>query len=179
MRTNTKKLILCALFAALACVATLSIRIPTPGTGGYIHPGDAIVILSGIFLGPVYGALAAGIGSALADLIGGYFLYVPITFLVKAVIGGLSGLTFWHLHRKQVSSYIGVIAGGIIDMILVPTGYFLCEMPLYGAAGALASVPANFIQGIGGLVIALILFPVLSAVPDFRNLMAVGNRVSK
>lgn len=44
MRTNTKKLILCALFAALACVATLSIRIPTPGTGGYIHPGDAIVI---------------------------------------------------------------------------------------------------------------------------------------
>ena len=37
-----------ALFAALACVATMSIRIPTPGTGGYIHPGDAIVILAGI-----------------------------------------------------------------------------------------------------------------------------------
>ena len=43
-----------ALFAALACVATMSIRIPTPGTGGYIHPGDAIVILAGIILGPVY-----------------------------------------------------------------------------------------------------------------------------
>lgn len=39
-----------ALFAALACVATMSIRIPTPGTGGYIHPGDAIVILSGVVL---------------------------------------------------------------------------------------------------------------------------------
>ena len=39
-----------ALFAALACVATMSIRIPTPGTGGYIHPGDAIVILAGIIL---------------------------------------------------------------------------------------------------------------------------------
>lgn len=58
-----------ALFAALACVATMSIRIPTPGTGGYIHPGDAIVILSGVVLGPGYGFLAAGIGSALSDLI--------------------------------------------------------------------------------------------------------------
>ena len=63
-----------ALFAALACVATMSIRIPTPGTGGYIHPGDAIVILAGIILGPVYGMLAGGIGSALSDLIGGYFV---------------------------------------------------------------------------------------------------------
>ena len=51
MNNNLKKLILAALFAALSCVATMSIRIPTPGTGGYIHPGDAIVILScmGIF----------------------------------------------------------------------------------------------------------------------------------
>ncbi|MEF2734113.1 MAG: ECF transporter S component, partial [Blautia sp.] len=36
MKTNTKKLILTALFAALSCIATMSIRIPTPGTGGYI-----------------------------------------------------------------------------------------------------------------------------------------------
>ena len=47
MNSNLKKIVMTALFAALACVATMSIRIPTPGTGGYIHPGDAIVILSG------------------------------------------------------------------------------------------------------------------------------------
>ena len=58
MKKNFKLLVISALFAALACVATLSIRIPTPGTNGYIHPGDAIVILSGVFLGPVYGLLA-------------------------------------------------------------------------------------------------------------------------
>ena len=51
MNSNLKKIIMTALFAALACVATMSIRIPTPGTGGYIHPGDAIVILAGIILG--------------------------------------------------------------------------------------------------------------------------------
>ena len=55
--TNEKlrKIIMAALFAALACVATMIIKIPTPGTSGYIHPGDAIVILSGAILGPVWG----------------------------------------------------------------------------------------------------------------------------
>lgn len=40
MNSNLKKIIMTALFAALACVATMSIRIPTPGTGGNIHPGE-------------------------------------------------------------------------------------------------------------------------------------------
>ena len=40
-----KKLVMAALFAALACVATMSIKIPTPGTSGYIHPGDALLVL--------------------------------------------------------------------------------------------------------------------------------------
>ena len=68
MNSNLKKIIMTALFAALACVATMSIRIPTPGTGGYIHPGDAIVILAGIILGPVYGMLAGGIGLSLIHI---------------------------------------------------------------------------------------------------------------
>ena len=49
---SVKKLVFAALFAALICVSTISIRIPTPGTGGYIHPGDAAVILAGVFLDP-------------------------------------------------------------------------------------------------------------------------------
>lgn len=83
---SVKKLVTAALFAALICVFTMSIRIPTPGTGGYIHPGDAVVILSGIFLDPVTAFLAAGIGSCMADLLGGYFIYVPITFAVKGLV---------------------------------------------------------------------------------------------
>ena len=89
-----------ALFAALACVATMSIRIPTPGTGGYIHPGDAIVILAGIILGPVYGMLAGGIGSALSDLIGGYFVYVPITLVIKGLVALVSGLIYQKMCRS-------------------------------------------------------------------------------
>src|SRR5574344_1143290 len=81
-RSKIQKITITALFAALTFVATMVIKIPTPGTSGYIHPGDALVILSGVFLGPVYGFLAAGLGSMLSDLLGGYFLYAPVTFLI-------------------------------------------------------------------------------------------------
>ena len=66
---NIRKLVLAALLAALTAVATMIIRIPTP-TQGYIHLGDGMVLICGILLGPGLGALAAGIGSMMADLIG-------------------------------------------------------------------------------------------------------------
>ena len=168
--TNLKQIVMAALFAALACVATMSIRIPTPGTGGYIHPGDAIVILSGVILGPVWGLLAAGIGSAMADLLGGYFIYVPITFAVKGLIAFIAGMIYHKLGKTSKTQYTAVILGGITDIILVAGGYFLCEIPLYGASAAAASIPANLIQGLGGLIIAFVLYPLLLAVPDIRKI---------
>ena len=168
MNNNLKKLILAALFAALSCVATMSIRIPTPGTGGYIHPGDAIVILSGVILGPVWGFLAGGIGSALSDLIGGYFIYVPITFVIKGLVALAAGLLYQKVGKNQKSRYIAVILGGVADIILVAGGYFVCEFLIYGA-GAAASIPANIIQGVGGLVISCILYPILISIPNVRQ----------
>ena len=150
-----------ALFAALACVATMSIRIPTPGTGGYIHPGDAIVILAGIILGPVYGMLAGGIGSALSDLIGGYFVYVPITLVIKGLVALVSGLIYQKMCRYGKNRYVA-------DIVFVAGGYFICEFFLYGS-GAAASIPANIIQGVGGLIISAVLYPVLIAIPDVRQ----------
>ena len=174
MNNNLKKLILAALFAALSCVATMSIRIPTPGTSGYIHPGDAIVILSGVILGPVWGFLAGGIGSALSDLIGGYFIYVPITFVIKGLVALAAGLLYQKVGKNQKSRYIAVILGGVADIILVAGGYFVCEYFIYGA-GAAASIPANIIQGIGGLVISCILYPILISIPNVRQ-MTVATR---
>lgn len=175
VNSNLKKVVMTALFAALACVATMSIRIPTPGTGGYIHPGDAVVILSGVILGPVWGLLAAGIGSAMADLLGGYFIYVPITFAIKGVVAFAAGILYQKLGRTSKSRYAAVIFGGIADMIFVAGGYFLCEIPLYGASSAAASIPANLIQGISGLVIAFVLYPILLAVPDIREMTQKAN----
>lgn len=171
MENKTKKIVMTALFAALACVATMSIRIPTPGTSGYIHPGDAIVILAGIILGPAYGFLAAGIGSCLADLLGGYFVYVPITFAIKGLVALFAALAYKKIAKDSKTAWAGVFAGGIIDMVLVAGGYCLCEFLLYGTA-AFLSVPSNLIQGASGLIISLILYPLLTAVPDIKRMIA-------
>ena len=71
MNTRTKKIVLAALMAALACVATMIIKIPSP-LKGYLNLGDCIVLVSGWMLSPTYGFLAAGLGSALADVFSGY-----------------------------------------------------------------------------------------------------------
>lgn len=170
MNSNLKKMVMAALFAALACVATMSIRIPTPGTGGYIHPGDAIVILSGVILGPVWGLLAAGIGSAMADFLGGYFLYVPITFVIKGAVAFVAGMIYKKIGKTSKSRYTAVVFAGVGDIILVAGGYFLCEIMLYGVPAAAASIPANLVQGISGLIISVVLYPVLLAVPDVRQI---------
>ena len=49
--SKIRKLVMAALLAALTYVATTVIKIPTP-TGGYVHPGDGMVLLSGWLLGP-------------------------------------------------------------------------------------------------------------------------------
>ena len=157
-----------SLLTRLACVATMSIKIPTPGTSGYIHPGDAIVILAGVVLGPAWGFLAGGIGSAMADLLGGYFVYVPITFVIKGLVSLCSALLYRKVGKNSKSRYTAVILGGVADIILVAGGYCLCEYFIYGA-GAFASVPANLVQGIGGLVLSAVLYPILIAIPDVKQ----------
>ena len=167
--SKLKKIVLTALFAALSCVATMSIKLPTPGTGGYIHPGDAMVILSGVVLGPWWGLLAGGIGSAMADLLGGYFVYVPITFAIKGLVAVCAGLLYQKIGHTSKSRYAAVILGGIADIILVAGGYCFCEYFFLYGSGAFASVPANLIQGLGGLIISAVLYPILMAVPDVRQ----------
>ena len=82
---HIKKLVLTALFAAITCIFTMIHLFPSP-LGGYIHIGDCFVLLSGFYLGPVYGAFAAGIGSSLADLFAGYPTYAVATFII--MVGG-------------------------------------------------------------------------------------------
>ncbi len=164
---KTYKMILTAMMAALTCVATYIIKVPTP-TMGYIHPGDGFVLLSGLLLGPLYGAFAAGLGSALSDFIGGYMIYVPGTFCIKALTAALASIAFSRLqklgHEKTQVSISGIL--GELFMVL---GYFIYETFLLGgsihltdlsagAVASLASVPANLVQGAFGVVIAILLY---------------------
>ena len=138
-------LIIAALLAALCCVATLMIQVPSP-MNGYVNLGDGLVLLSGWLLGPGYGFAAAGLGSALADLITGYSHYAPATFIIK----GLMALISCRLKPRWL--------GGILAEGWMVLGYFLFACLLMGEGwAAAASIPGNLIQGAVGLAAALAL----------------------
>lgn len=88
---KTKKIVWSSLFAAFIFVSTFIIKIPIPLTSGYIHLGDGFVFLSGIVLGPIYGGIAAAIGSGLSDLLGGYSQWIIPTVVIKFFMGYVVG----------------------------------------------------------------------------------------
>ena len=132
---NIRKLVLAALLAALTAVATMIIRIPTP-TQGYIHLGDGMVLICGILLGPGLGALAAGIGSMMADLIGGYMAWVPGTFAIKALTALLGGWLYHRMAGKGMNTITRVVLCGIPAEIVMVLGYFVYEVGMEVVMGS-------------------------------------------
>jgi len=154
MNKNLLKVIYSALFAALACVATMIIKVPT--FYGYANIGDTIVLISAWLLGGVYGALAAGIGSALADLLTGYGYYVPGTFIIKFLMAFVAYLIIKKIKNKIVS----FIVSGIVAELIMIVGYFFYKALILGKgyAAAVPSVFSNIAQGVTCLVLALLLY---------------------
>lgn len=156
METKTKKLVTAALFAALACVATMIIKIPSP-LKGYLNIGDCIVLLCGWMLSPVYGFVAAGLGSGLADLLSGYLVYAPATFIIKGLMALIACYTFKLIHKSLGHNLPARIVSGILAEIVMVLGYYVFEGFMYGFVASAVNIPANAIQGIVGLILGTIL----------------------
>ena len=73
-----------AVCMALTCIATMLIQIPIPL--GYAHLGDSVILITAYLFGPVVGALAGGIGSAMADILTGYPVWAVPTLLIKTIM---------------------------------------------------------------------------------------------
>lgn len=143
-----------ATLCALVCVVTISMPIPIPNmSGAYINVGDAIVYACAYMLGGAWGSLAAGIGSAAADLILGSALYAPATLLIKGLMAYIAGRLMARASGSLKSRLFAMAAGGAV----MPLGYFLYESILYGPAPAAAGLPFNLIQYAGGVALGLFL----------------------
>lgn len=139
------KLVRAALLAALCFVMTRVIVIPAPT--GYINLGDCGVLLSAWLLGPLYGGLAAGVGTMLADVLSGYASYAPATFVIKFVMAVAAAWIFQGMKKK--SAGVSCVVGAVVAEIIMVAGYFAYESMFLGVgAAAAASIPANLLQGI-------------------------------
>lgn len=144
---HSKNIVISSLFTAFITLLTLFPQIPIAAGSGYIHMGDAFIITAAYFIG-VYGVPAAAIGSILADIISGYSIYVPATFIIK----GLMAFTTYLLLRKN-NNIAGVIFAAVICEIIMSAGYFLYDTVIYGFAAAAVTLPFSLIQAGAGIII--------------------------
>ena len=151
-----RTMVMAAVLAALACVATMVIQIPSP-MNGYVNLGDCFVLLSGWLLGPWWGAAAGGIGSMLADILLGYGHYAPGTLVIKGLMALVGALVFKALGKKSAAALVS----GVVSEVIMVVGYFGYAGLLLGKGiGAAASIPGNLVQGAVGLVAGFLLLQV-------------------
>lgn len=162
-----QKLVWAGLFTALTTVATIAIPIPSP-TGGYVHAGDALVILSAFLLGPAWGAVAAGLGSALADIFTHHIVFAPATLIIKALMALSAGAIL--RRAKNKSSIKSAVLGSVIAELIMVAGYFAFEAVFLGLGwGAIAGVLPNCIQAVFGAVAGTALFYALLRIPYVKK----------
>lgn len=168
------KICTAAMFAALICVATMIIQIPSP-LGGYLNFGDCFILVAAWVLGPVYGFAAGGIGSALADLFTGYVHYVPGTFIIKGLIAVAAALIVRALMKKSEKLRLpGFILGAIAGEVIMVGGYYLYAAVCLGKGFLVAfdSVFGNVIQGIFGAVLGVVIIQVIAKTKVLRKFNA-------
>lgn len=154
-RISTKELVIDAMLIALTYIFTafVNLRLPIAANGGLIHLGNVPLFLAAILFGRRTGALAGAFGMGLFDLLSGWYLWAPFTF----VIVGFMGFAVGAITEKHHGYGWNALAIAIACVIKV-VGYYIAEGFIYGNwVTPVTSIPGNLVQ-IG--VAAIIVLPI-------------------
>ena len=152
--------VMMGLMTCLVIVATMFIKIPIPMTQGYVHLGDSMIFLSVLILGKKNGSIAAGVGSAMGDVLGGYAVWAPWTLVIKFVMAWILGVFVERFEKK------GEIVGMVLAGAEMTAGYYVASSVMYGSwIVTLADIPWNIGQFVVGMGLALMLSAALNKTP--------------
>lgn len=179
---RTNKIVMTGLMMCLVTVATMFIKIPVVVTQGYVHLGDSMIFLSILVLGRKNGTIAAGVGSALGDILGGYAFWAPWTLIVKSLMAFIMG-TFienaeknGRLVNKNSKLSLIEIVGMLLAGVEMTVGYYIVESVMYGnMVTPLMSIPWNVGQFVVGIVIASAIAIALMKTPA-KKFFAIKNK---
>lgn len=163
-------LCMAAAMAALVAVGSKipDIQIPSPLGTNRFHLGNVMCALSGLLLGPWWGALASGLGSAIFDLFDPLrIMEAPITFVTKGLYGLVAGAVYFKVFKGK-SNYVneavasGAAAVSYIAVYLVKC-FFYNGLLIKGLSpdaawiAALGKLPSSAFNGIVAVIFAPIL----------------------
>ena len=162
--------VMTAMMMCLVMVAILLLRVPIPFTQGYVNLSDAMVFMAVIILGWKYGALAAGLGSMLGDVLSGFAMWAPWSFVIKALMAIIFAMVIQTVSRGRKADSAGranisekkylsaEIAGMILAGAFMAAAYWFAEGIMYGNwVVAALGIPWNIGQALVGACLAVIL----------------------
>ncbi|MHB1313985.1 MAG: ECF transporter S component [Christensenellales bacterium] len=158
-KNSFRTLAFSGLFCALVLLFTMYIKIPLPLGAAYINAGDAAIYAFAYAVGGSYCVLGSAAASALADLMVGASVYAIPTFIIKGIIAFVAYKGFRRYKTIPSMLIIMVIAG-----LIMSAGYFAAELLIFDTAYAVAALPFNLIQAVGGAIVA---WPMLLAIKKY------------
>ena len=158
---KVKRICITGLMAALICVATAFIKMPTGINSGYLHFGDSMIYLAGCLLGP-WASLAAAIGGALADVISGAPQWAPATAIIKAINAIPFILVVRNTNHKIITKWTVLMT--VVSGLWTIGCYLVAEGIMYSFPTALTSVPFSCVQALGSAIVFVIVGAILDKI---------------
>ena len=148
-----------AVLTAVTTVFTMIIRIPVTPTRGYINLGDVAIYFTALTFGPFTALAAGGLGTALADILGGYAQWAPITFFAHGIQGLVIGFIFKMVKKEKAAVFfLSLFFSFLLGTLMMAGTYFVTGGLIYGFGAAATEIPGNILQNIAGVVIGTPLF---------------------
>ena len=153
-RLSTKELTLTAVMSTFVFIATFVPKIPIPL--GYAHLGDAAIFIILVMFGRKVGIMSGCFGSMLADLIGGFPIWIGPTLIIKWLMAEtfvkIAKLDDGDFNYHSLRSITALLAAGTV----MAAGYTLTGVFLYDSlAAGLTSAPGLLIEGLVNAVAAI------------------------
>lgn len=155
---KTKELVTSSLLIAVVFVSTYFVRIPSPfslNSGGLIHLGNVMFFMAAIVFGKKQGAIAGAFGMGLFDILSGYIIWAPFTFIIRGVMGFTIGY-FANAHGRKGNSLKWNIVGLSIASIFLVSGYFISNLILFhNLVSAIAAIYGDLTQVFIGFALGI------------------------
>lgn len=143
-KDRIESMVITAVFIALTYIFTafVNVCIPPGSKGGLVHLGNIPLFIAAIVFGKKTGALAGSIGMGLFDLLSGWAIWAPFTFLINGCIGYTVGV-ITEKRRGFKWTSIALVVATIIKVV----GYYIAEVILYkNWIVPVTNIPANITQ---------------------------------
>ena len=149
---TTRRIAIAAVFMAMNVVLS-SFGIPVPG--GHLYLCDIPICLAAILLDPFSAFVVGGVGSFIGDM-----LFYPAPMFVSLVTHGIQGIVISLISHRLLKSRPKLASGVAVSVgvVILVVGYTLGRAYVYSTPEyALIKLPFEFLQGIVGAVVGMIL----------------------